>query len=66
MGKLSLAVEFGLSVFLASNVHANNLINGGFETGDFTGWTTSGTASVCAGGDGVLAPCRLRGLSPLR
>jgi hypothetical protein len=48
MRKLSLAV-FGL--LLASNVQANNLVNGNFETGDFTGWTVSGTANVCPGSD---------------
>ena len=41
----------GLSTILASGLQANNLINGSFETGDFSGWTVSGSAVVCAGGD---------------
>jgi len=41
----------GLSTILASGLQANNLINGSFQTGDFTGWAVSGSAVVCAGGD---------------
>jgi hypothetical protein len=40
-------LTFGL--MLAGAAHANLIQNGGFETGDFTGWTLSGSA----GGTGV-------------
>jgi Carbohydrate binding domain/PEP-CTERM motif len=32
----------------ALSAHANLVINGGFETGDFTGWTRSGDSSFTA------------------
>jgi hypothetical protein len=46
---------FALTLVCASTAPAQNLItNGGFETGDFTGWTQFGETSftgVCAAGD---------------
>ena len=49
----------GLTLGLALPVQAEtiNLVNGGFETGDFTGWTLSGNSSFigvqCGGGPTV-------------
>ncbi len=48
MGKIALGI-IGMSVLLGSGLHADVLVNGGFETGDFTGWTVTGVANVCDG-----------------
>lgn len=43
-------------VLAAGGAHANRLVNGGFETGDFSGWTQGGntgyTFVTCCGYDG--------------
>jgi hypothetical protein len=59
--KLSLAA-FGLSVLLASIVQANVITNGGFETGDFTGWTVSGAAVVCNSATGTFCGVAYEGI----
>jgi len=41
------SVTFTLTV---SGPPSSSIVNGGFETGDFTGWTPSGTTSVRSGG----------------
>jgi uncharacterized membrane protein len=35
---------------VAFTVSATGIVNGGFETGDFTGWTAAGTTAVVGGG----------------
>jgi hypothetical protein len=44
----------GLPVLLVSSLHAGVLVNGGFETGDFTGWAVSGSAVVCNGATDIF------------
>ena len=47
---VTIVVLLALSIFLGANAFAANLItNGGFETGDFTGWTVANQAG--GGGD---------------
>lgn len=49
-GRLWWAVALALALCVG-NVHAQNLIvNGGFETGDFTGWSTDGAWFVYSPG----------------
>jgi PEP-CTERM motif len=52
-----------ISAFLSTGARANLLLNGGFETGSFSGWTESGntgftcvTASSCGGFTSGLSP----------
>jgi hypothetical protein len=53
------AITFGalamISLFAASG-RAELVTNGGFETGDFTGWTCTGYAGGCAGASLVADP----------
>jgi hypothetical protein len=43
-GILALVSLLGLGI--TQSARADLITNGGFETGDFTGWTTSGTPTV--------------------
>lgn len=43
----------GGALLAASAVHAGPIVNGGFETGDFTGWTQFGDDSFTGVGTGV-------------
>jgi len=43
-------------VSLISTSHAVAVINGNFETGDFTGWTTSGTYAIVTPGADPVVP----------
>ena len=46
-------------------LQANALINGDFQTGDFTGWTANSAAVVCVVGAAFLRCCAVReGISP--
>ena len=38
---------------------ADLIVNGGFETGDFTGWTTNGAASLVVESNGHLDPFKI-------
>jgi len=54
-----LRVAFGMTAWLlfSAAAHANLLVNPGFETGDFNGWTVGGTsANVGVGTAGTLIP----------
>lgn len=42
MKKCSLFLAVAISLLLVQTAAANLVVNGGFETGDFTGWTQSG------------------------
>ena len=45
------------TIYVGSPAEANQLVNSGFETGDFTGWTTGGTfGSSAVGTDAQLIP----------
>ena len=47
--KISILAAFFCAFFGAQNSFADQLVtNGGFETGDFTGWTVTGTATSSA------------------
>ena len=48
----SLAAACGLLLAITAISRADLVINGGFETGDFTGWTTGGTLEVKPGAPG--------------
>jgi len=42
MRRIWMAGIFGLTLAAAAGAHAQSVVNGGFETGDLTGWTTGG------------------------
>lgn len=46
------ALAGSLLLGVALTVRAELIVNGGFETGDFTGWSLSGTAQVLSGSPG--------------
>ena len=46
MNKLVRLSLLALSLAIASHAHAQLITNGGFETGDFSGWTQSGDLSA--------------------
>lgn len=48
----SFAAACGLLLAITAVSRADLIINGGFETGDFTGWTTAGTLDVKSGAPG--------------
>ena len=57
MKKLYALLAAAALVTGAGSAHATNyLVNGGFETGDYTGWTSTGAApyAVTTGFDGFL------------
>lgn len=43
------AIALFIALFSAPAAHANLLLNGGFETGDFTSWTVTNSDSVNSG-----------------
>ena len=44
---LSLSLFFAIALAAASDLSATSIVvNGGFETGDFTGWTVSTTSDL--------------------
>lgn len=47
-----------------TTVSGGGIVNGGFETGNFTGWTTSLTTSVIAGGHSGTYAARVGSTSP--
>jgi hypothetical protein len=51
-GKLSALVLCATALVFCNSGRADLVTNGGFETGDFTGWTQTGSSSF----DGVQAP----------
>ena len=51
---LALNCICSLAPMLMRPAHASTLINGGFETGDLTGWSASGNVFV---GDSTINPC---------
>ena len=51
-GKLSALVLCATALVFCNPARADLVTNGGFETGDFTGWTQTGNTAF----DGVLCP----------
>ena len=53
-GSFGVALTLGVLLLGASTAQAD-IVNGGFETGNFTGWTTTGNVGVVGNQPMVLA-----------
>lgn len=56
---VSAVAAMGLALGISGLAHANLIVNGSFETGDFTGWTLSGNTGftgVECPGEGFVGP----------